>query len=80
MLKPMISKALPKIRESINQKPLNPENGEFARMIMIEIGQDQEGKDLPLEFHVVTLGTEIVTNEEGKALPTITEITQLEGL
>jgi len=75
LLKPMISKMLPNVRKSIESQPLDKEKGEFANVIMIQFGEESEGKELPLEFYTCTLA-----KEEGREMPIITRVTQMEGL
>lgn len=75
MIKPFLSKMLPKVRESLEARPLDRNAGEFANVIMIQIGEDEEGKELPLDFHIVTLA-----KIEGRDLPVITGIHIMEGL
>ena len=77
LLKPMVTKLLPKVRESINNEPLDKEKGEFRNVIMIQFGDEtEEGKELPLDFYIVTLAQP--TEEGGK--PLISKIRQMEGL
>jgi hypothetical protein len=89
MLKPMVNKMLPKIRESILQEPLNTNAGEFQHVILIDLDSGSNIDDeVPLSFFIATLSKidsdnlHLIQDENSNKIihPVITKIRTLNKL